>query len=78
MTPTNIFTLEKMKIDERLRSVENSSTTNSFILKEIHEMVKKQNGRVGKLEKWQSFVIGGTVVITGLVTYGLAVLKIIG
>lgn len=36
-------------------------------LRSIEEQTKKTNGRVSKLEKWQSYVFGATAVLTVII-----------
>lgn len=75
------LTLEKLKIDERLREVEIHGATTNQILKDIDkslvqliEKVKTQNGRVTKLENWKTYILGGMGVMGGGVTLlGVAV-----
>lgn len=67
------LTLEKLKIDERLREVEKhiSAETESrnnliAVLQALVEKVGKQNGRIGKLENWKAYILGGIGGIGGL------------
>lgn len=80
-----ILTLEKLKIDERLRSLEISSAGKVEILKridgtltELVANVKIQNGRVNKLEnKWHT-VLGictGVGFIVGTIITAVKLLK---
>ncbi len=64
------LTLEKLKIDERLRAVEShiaaeaESRKNLIeVLQALVEKVGRQNGRIGKLEIWRGTIIGGMAVI---------------
>lgn len=68
------LTLEKLKIDERLRDVEKHMSGNIKVLEgftlalgELKEKVGKQNGRVGKLEAWRAGVLGMMGIIIFLI-----------
>lgn len=43
--------------------VEEKFTDQNIVLGIIKDGVEKQNGRVRKLEKWQSFIMGGLAII---------------
>ncbi len=40
-------------------------------LKDIHGMVKIQNGRTSRLERWRSFLTGAWVVVSALLVFVL-------
>lgn len=68
------FTLEKLKIDERLRGVEVHMAGSVEVLKYIKEGIDSlnvkvgiQNGRVSKLEHDRAYVMGGCAVIGAIV-----------
>ena len=51
------LTLEKLKINERLDTLQKS--VDALIV-----TVQKQNGRIGKLEDWRAYLLGiGTVLV---------------
>ena len=49
-------------IEERLNNVITK-------LDEISDLLKIQNGRVGKLELWQNYVVGIGTTVVGVFTY---------
>lgn len=59
------LTLEKLKIDERLRAVENHIAEGNIIFKNLDNTLMGlsgkigiQNGRINKLENWKSYIVG--------------------
>ncbi len=76
------LTLEKLKIDERLRAVEQGHAGNKVLLHTISEsltqLVSKvtiQNGRVSKLENWQSYLMGGVGAVGIIFSFVVLVVK---
>lgn len=66
------LTLEKMKIDDRLRAVEvhiagrNEMDKMTVVaLNNLTEKVGKQNGRINKLENWKAYILGVAGAIGG-------------
>ncbi len=64
------LTLEKLKVNDRLIELEKISAGSKEILEQIskdvaliHVKVGIQNGRVGKLENWQSWMYGGFAMV---------------
>ncbi len=67
------LTLEKLKIDERLRGVETHMEGNKITLHNIAESLTSlnlkvgiQNGRITKLENWKAYVLGGIGGVGGI------------
>lgn len=70
------LTLEKLKIDDRLREVELHMAANNITLKQISETLDKldvkvgiQNGRVNKLENIKTYAAGAVGAIGGIFTF---------
>ena len=57
----------KMQTDIALIKQQNDNQTSK--LDELCEKVKQQNGRVGKLELWQNYVVGIGTTVVGVFTY---------
>ena len=57
----------KMQVDIALIKQQNDNQTSK--LDELCEKVKQQNGRVGKLEMWQNYVVGIGTTVVGVFTY---------
>lgn len=53
--------------DMYFKSLEDKMTTHTALLHEIHEQVKRTNGRVSELEKWRGFITGAVAVLVILV-----------
>lgn len=78
------LTLEKLKIEERLRSVEQTlagqNQTLSGIVTQLIELNNKvgiQNGRVRKLEDWKVYVFGGVCALSGIVGASVTVINLL-
>ena len=57
----------KMQTDIALIKQQNDNQSSK--LDELCEKVKQQNGRVGKLEMWQNYVVGIGTTVVGVFTY---------
>ena len=57
----------KMQVDIALIKQQNDNQSTK--LDELCEKVKEQNGRVGKLELWQNYVVGIGTTVVGVFTY---------
>ena len=57
----------KMQVDIALIKQQNDNQSSK--LDELCEKVKEQNGRVGKLEMWQNYVVGIGTTVVGVFTY---------
>ena len=57
----------KMQVDIALIKQQNDNQSTK--LDELCEKVKQQNGRVGKLEMWQNYVVGIGTTVVGVFTY---------
>lgn len=76
--PNSDLTLEKMKIDERLRGVELHVAASNVIftnltkaIDALTEKIGNQNGRIGRLENDRAWVLGAFAVV-------LIAIKLIG
>lgn len=76
------LTLEKLKIEERLRGVETHMALNNQSLIQISELLKSlddrvaiQNGRVFKLESWKSYILGGVGATGGIFAFIVTILN---
>lgn len=76
------LTLEKLKIDERLRNVETHMALSNQSLGVISELLKSldarvaiQNGRVTKLENWKTYILGGIGAVGGVFAFIVTVLN---
>ena len=57
----------KMQTDIALIKQQNDNQSSK--LDELCEKVKEQNGRVGKLELWQNYVVGIGTTVVGVFSY---------
>ena len=57
----------KMQVDIALIKQQNDNQSTK--LDELCEKVKQQNGRVGKLEMWQNYVVGIGTTVVGVFSY---------
>lgn len=69
-------TTYRESVDQRMRAFEKNT---SETLGEILEQTKRTNGRVSKLEKWQSYLMGAVamlgLVLSIAVALGAAIIK---
>jgi len=78
------LTLEKLKIDDRLREVEVHMAENKTILHQMAETLTSlnlkvgiQNGRVTKLEGWKAWILGGVAMASVIFSASLAIITVI-
>ena len=50
--------------DELLIRVDERTNTILLVLTDVHTELKKQNGRIGALERWQARILGGIGLVS--------------